>query len=150
MNEKFTTFLEIATALNKENITPTISGSLGVFRIIGQLDEIGDIDIIIPNKNLVDEFENLVKIMKKIGYKQDKDFPHEFSKGKGQIGFEPESDLEELKINNRKSKITTINGIKFKELSPKDYLLIYSRNLKTWKLKVKKIEKKIKALKDYR
>lgn len=47
-DKKFSTFLEVAEALNKYGIIPTLYGSLGLYRLIGQLDEIDDIDIVIP------------------------------------------------------------------------------------------------------
>lgn len=40
LDKKFSIFLEVAEALNKNGITPTLYGSLGLYRIIGQLDEI--------------------------------------------------------------------------------------------------------------
>lgn len=146
LDKKFTAFLEIANVLNKHNIVPVIYGSLGLYRIVGQLDEINDIDIIIPNENLIDNFEVLKRAMDEVGYKQDAHYPHEFTKGEGQIGFEPESDLKELGIDSQKLKVTKLNDSKFKELEPKDYLLVYRRNLKTWETKVEKIKRKIQTL----
>ena len=144
--EKFTIFLEIVKALNQKNIVPVLYGSLGLYRIIDQLDEINDIDVIIPNKNLIDQFDELIKIMAEIGYKQNPYYPHGFTKGEEKIGFEPESDLTEIGINPQKLKITEIRGSKFKELSSGDYLLVYRRNLKTWETKVEKIKRKIQTL----
>jgi len=139
-------FLEIVKALNQKNIVPILYGSLGLYRIIGQLDKISDIDIIIPNENLTKQFDELMKIMAKIGYKQDPHCLPEFTKGKERIDFEPESDLEELGINPKKLKITEIGDSRFKELSQEDYLLAYRRNLKTWEMKVEKIKQKIRTL----
>ena len=146
MDKKFSAFIEIAKALNKYSIVPILYGSLGLYRIVGQLDKVNDIDITIPNKNLVDKFDELMKIMAEIGYRQDARYPHEFTKGEGQIGFEPESDLVELGINIEALKTTVIDGIKFKELASQDYLKVYQRNLKTWEKKVENIKAKIKAL----
>ncbi|MEK7227586.1 MAG: hypothetical protein AAB641_01710 [Patescibacteria group bacterium] len=147
MDKKFRTFLEIAETLNKHHIVPIIYGSLGLYRIIEQLDEINDIDITISDKNLIDKFTELKEIMDSIEYKQDPNYMHEFTKGEGQIGFEPESELADLGIDIDNLKIAEINGVRFKELSVQDYLKIYSRNLATWEKKVSSIKKKIEALK---
>lgn len=146
MDKKFSAFLEIAKVLNKYGVTPTLYGSLGLYRIAGQLDEINDVDIVIPNKNLIDGLDELMKILAEVGYKQDAPYPHEFTKGDGSVGFEPESELTELGINLDGLKITEIDGAKFKELAPKDYLLVYQRNLKSQQKKLDSTKTKLKAI----
>lgn len=146
IDNKLSAFLEIAKTLNKYGITPILYGSLGLYRIVGQLDEINDIDIIIPNKNLIDRFSELMKIMEEIEYRQDAHYPHEFTKGNGQIGFEPDSDLNELGIDSEKLKITEIDDSKFKELSPADYLKVYKRNLEGQEKKLNSTRAKIEAI----
>ncbi len=146
-DQKFAVFIKVAKQLNKYDITPTIYGSLGLYHLIGQLDEINDIDIIIPNKNLVDKFDELEKIMKGIGYKRDPYYKHEFTKGNDRVGFEPESDLTKIAINPDSLQISEVNGSKFKELSPKDYLIVYKDTLNRWQAKVKQIKKKVDILK---
>lgn len=148
MDKKFSAFLEIAKVLNKYGIVPTLYGSLGLYRIVGQLDEINDIDIVIPNKNLIDGLDELIKIITEVGYKQDVPYPHEFTKGDGSIGFEPENELvAELGTNLEELKITEIDGAKFKELAPKDYLLVYQRNLKGQQKKLNSTQVKLEAIK---
>jgi len=145
--EKFPAFLNIAKVLNEVGIIPALYGSLGLYRIIGQIDEIDDIDIIIPNIYLGAEFPELVKIMESIGYHQDKVFPHEFTKGDGQIGFEPESDLNEsIGKTLDDLKLTELDGVKFRELSEGEYLMVYKKDLERRKEKVKNTERKVNAL----
>jgi len=146
MDKKFSTFLEIAKVLNKYGVTPTLYGSLGLYRIVDQLDQVNDIDIIIPNKNLIDELDKLMRILAEIGYKQDAPYPHEFTKGDSSVGFEPESDLEELGISLETLKVTEVDGVQFKELSPKDYLLVYKRNKKSQEKKLNSTKKKLEAI----
>ncbi|MBI4158488.1 MAG: hypothetical protein HY505_02635 [Candidatus Yanofskybacteria bacterium] len=147
MDKKFKEFLEINQELNKQNVVPVIYGSLGLYHLIGkQIDEIGDIDIVVPNSYVADKFGELKNMMIGVGYSQDPNYMHEFTKGEGQIGFEPESDLVELGIDVHNLKITEKDGAKFKELSASDYLKVYNRNLKTWEKKVESIKKKITAL----
>jgi len=147
MDKKFSAFLEIARTLNEHNIVPILYGSLGFYHLINrQSDEISDTDIVVPNLYVTDKFEELKTIMISIGYKQDKDYPHEFSKGESPIGFEPESDLLDLKINTANLKITELENAKFKELSLQDYLKVYKRNLQTHEPKVMRIKKKIEVI----
>lgn len=146
MDKKFSTFLEIARMLNKYGIVPTLYGSLGLYRIVGQLDEINDIDIVIPNKNLINGLDELMKILAEIGYRQDAPYPHEFTKGDGSVGFELESELAELGINLDGLKIMEIDGAKFKELAPKDYLMVYKRNLKSQQKKLDSTKTKLEAI----
>lgn len=146
MDKKFKAFLEIARALNKYGIVPIIYGSLGFYKLISQqLDEIGDTDIVVPTEYVtdIDKFPELKGMMEEIGYKQDPNYHHEFSKGDGQISFEPSSDLANLNINVGTLKIGESEGAQFKELSLEDYLKVYNRNLATWEAKVSKIKKKI-------
>ena len=80
-----------------------------MYRLIGQLDDTNDVDILIPDIYLKDKFIELLKIMEEAGYKQDPTHAHEFTKGEDKIGFEPESELIEDKTkgyNILKSSIT--------------------------------------------
>lgn len=74
LNQKFLTFLIIAKALNKHEIIPVPYGSLGLYRLIGQLDEIDDIDIVVPQAFLKEKFSELAKTKDKLEYKKKR--PH--------------------------------------------------------------------------
>lgn len=144
MDQKFSIFLEIARVLNKHQIIPIIYGSLGLYHLIGkQLDEVDDIDIVVPNRYLTDKFDELKSIMTSIGYNQDRTFPHEFSKDTCQIGFEPESELQGLEINTHILETRELDEARFKQLRLSHYLKIYTKNLQMYELKVTKIKKKI-------
>ncbi|MBI5401277.1 hypothetical protein HZB05_00395 [Candidatus Wolfebacteria bacterium] len=148
MDKKFLAFLEIAKSFNNHGVVPALYGSLGLYRLIGQLDDIDDVDIIIPDVYLKDKFIELLEIMKEAGYKQDPTHTHEFTKGEGYIGFQSGEELKQYAgIDYGNFKTTTINSVEFKELSPKDYLAIYKKTLDEWEKKAKKgYEVKIKAL----
>lgn len=146
-DKKFSIFLEVAEVLNKHGITPTLYGSLGLYRFIGQLDEIDDIDIVIPEKYAKEKLSELIHIMSSIGFKQDKTFPHEFFKGKEQIGFELEEELKEFaEIDLSKYKTTKVNNVEFRELRLEDYLKIYKKALKERESKARKAKIKINAI----
>ncbi|MDP3792620.1 MAG: nucleotidyltransferase [bacterium] len=147
LDKKFAIFLEIAGALNKHGITPTLYGSLGLYRLIGQLDEIDDIDIVVPEIYAKEKLQELIKIMQDIGYKQGKTFPHEFFKDKEQIGFELEEELKEFAgVDLSEYTTTNVNNAEFKELRLEDYLKFYRKALKEREDKVRKIKPKINAL----
>lgn len=85
--------------------------------------------------------------MSSIGFKQDKTFPHEFFKGKEQIGFELEEELKEfVGVDLSTYQTTKINNVEFKELSSADYLKFYSKALKEREVKIRKTKTKIEAL----
>ena len=148
MDEKFKKFLEIAQNLNRYGVIPTLYGSIGVSRFI-KVDDIDDIDIIISDNYLNGKFKELIKIMEEIGYQRDKKFPHEFIKGKIRIGFEPESELtKSINKNPSEFKQTEVEGVKFRELSPEDYLILYKKCLSFREKRINKMKDKIRALED--
>jgi len=141
-DKKFKTFLEIVEVLNKHGIIPTLYGSLGLYRLIGQLDEIDDIDIVIPEIYAKEKLSELLEILRSIGYQQDKTYPHEVFKDGQQIGFELEEELKEFTgIDLSTYKTTKINNAEFKELHQDDYLKIYSKALKERENKIRKTKK---------
>lgn len=143
--------MEIAKTLNAHGIVPTLYGSLGLYRAIGQLDEIDDIDIVVPPEYIKEKFHELVKTMEMLSYKQDKDYPHEFTKGGEKVSIEfGTNDLKEFAgIDADNLKIVEIEGIKFKELTPQDYLKFYKKALEERKLKLAKIKNKILSLEKF-
>ncbi len=156
--KKFKQFLEIAKELNRHKIIPILYGSLGVSQLV-EVRDVDDIDILISDKWLTNDNNNIEKlknIMYKIDYKQDPVFPHEFFKGKNFVGFSPINDTErELKLKINKTKITKINGIKFRELSAEKHLEFYKNsihfaenNISIIQKKIKKKQDKIKKLKE--
>lgn len=148
MNKKLSIFLEIAGELNRHKISPILYGSLGVSRLI-KINDIDDIDIVVPNEWLDDKFTEFKKIMEGIGFKQDLKYPHEFNREKrdGHVGFESKGELKkDMGINLKNIKTTEINGVKFGELSSKDYLNVYGKTVKLWEKRIAKMQYKMKEL----
>jgi len=109
---KFKVFLEVAGALNKNGITPILFGSLGLSRIIEQ-PTIDDIDIVLPNGILVDNFEKLERIMSEIDFLRDTYYKHEFIRGDKRVGFEEESNITNVHINLETLKETAVGVYDF-------------------------------------
>lgn len=148
--QKFQSFLDIAKVLNKHGIIPTLYGSVGLYRIIGQLDEVGDIDIVVPDAYLKDRFNYLADIMKQLGYEKDPLYPHEFTKDAEHIGFESDIELAMYSgLNPASFKNTNVDGIEFKELNAEDYLVFYQKVAEGRKKKLHKDQIKIQALFDF-
>src|SRR5215471_4469262 len=146
LSEKFNTFLEVAKWLNQHGIIPIIYGSLGLYRHIEQIDEIEDIDIVVPTSWLQDKFPELINMMQAIGYTQDTTFPHEFTQEATRVGFEPDADLSDCGVKVTDLSISKVDGVEFKELRAEDYLFVYRRTLEERQAKVKRDEAKVRAL----
>ena len=56
--EKFLIFQEVVRALNGADIIPVAYGSLGLYMIIPQIDDIDDIDIMVNDSYLVDSLKS--------------------------------------------------------------------------------------------
>lgn len=148
MEQKFKTFLEVTAVLNKHGIIPILYGSIGLYRVVEIQDEVDDIDITIPNENLINKFDDLEKIMKEMNFSRDPDYKHEFLRDDDCVGFEQENELIEWGIDTHNLKVIKINGAQFKELSASDYLNVYTRTLQRWEKKFLSMQKKVSVLQE--
>lgn len=126
--EKFGIFLEVAKVLNKSfNIVPILYGSLGLYQTIQarHLGKINDIDILIPDEFIKSKWKKLKKLIRGLGFKLKNKNEHEFIRKNKIIAFAAESDLSAIGIKSDNLKISDIDGVKFKKLSPKQYLKLY-------------------------
>jgi len=123
---KFEIFLEVSRLLNTHGIVPILYGSLGLWKIIGEFDKANDIDILVPKKFIKEKWNFLIDLVNKINFKLKDEHEHEFIRDSEIIAFARQEDLEErLQINPKKLKISEINGVRFKELNPQQYLATY-------------------------
>ena len=123
---KFEIFLEVSRLLNTHGIVPILYGSLGLWKIIGEFDKANDIDILVPKKFIKEKWNFLIDLVNKINFKLKDEHEHEFIRDSEIIAFARQEDLEErLQINPKKLKISKINGVRFKELNPQQYLATY-------------------------
>ena len=125
--EKFKVFLEVAGALNKSfDITPVLYGSLGLYRVIQASSVVNDVDVLVPHKFVNDEWEKLVDFMKGLGFRLKDEHEHEFEREREFVAFAAGLDLVEMiGIQPGELKISDIDGVRFKELSPEQYLKLY-------------------------
>lgn len=153
---KFTTFLFIAKDLNaKLSITPVLYGSLGLNKYLGEITEIRDIDILVPDEFMGKRWNNLRELMESSGYELVDEKEHEFRKGRNKVAFATEGDLSDIpNFKEADLRLTKHGDVCFRELTPQHYLDLY-----TWlqtcdyrlnnKAKMEKDKIRVKALKIY-
>jgi molecular chaperone GrpE len=130
--QKFNVFLEVAREVNINfDTAPILYGSLGLAKIIGEVDEVNDIDILIPEKYLIDRWEDIIEMMKKTGFKLVNEKEHEFLRGKEKVAFGKEDDLKEMaEIDSLDLPVTNLESVKFRELNAEQYLRVYKLMLR--------------------
>jgi len=130
--KKFEVFLEVTEELNDFfNIIPILYGSLGLYKIIGEDDESQDIDILVPDEFVNGRWNKLISLMEKIGFKLKNEHEHEFIRNSEIVAFGTQKDLvKRIQLNPNKLTVSSVDNIKFKELSAEDYLSVYKLMLR--------------------
>jgi len=150
--KKFEIFLEVAGELNKAETTPVLFGSLGLMKIVGEFKEADDVDILMEKKESKEEKRKLLEVMFGLGFKLKDEKRYEFEREGEVVSFTGFNKLPNFEISPNDFKVSEERGIKFKELSAKDYLLFYRNMLKKkerQKEKGKDDQKKITVIKQY-
>ncbi len=95
MEEKYLEFLRIARLLNQTfSITPLLFGSLGLERRLGMDLSSEDIDILIPEKYLRDQWHRLHNMMERAGYTLTDIHEHSFVREQFKVAFAMIEDLQ--------------------------------------------------------
>lgn len=130
--KKFTIFLEVAKELNNAfDVTPVLYGSLGLYRIINESKSANDIDFLVPEKLINEKWSELIALMKSLKFELKNEHEHEFSRDGEIVAFGSESDLIEFaKVDSNNLKVSQIDGIGFRELTPEQYLSCYQLMLR--------------------
>jgi len=130
--KKFEIFLEVAGKLNDFlNIIPILYGSLGLYKIIGEYNECSDIDILIPDEFVNEKWQDLIDLMRKMGFELKNEHEHEFIRDSEIVAFAKQDDLtKRIGLDPNKLTVYNVNNIKFKELLVKDYLSVYKLMLR--------------------
>lgn len=129
---KYSVFLHIARKLNHSlQITPLLFGSLGLERRLKMSLNADDIDVLIPERFIQDDWEALVKLMEEEGYVIVNTEEHEFECDGIHIAF---AGIEGLKpfagIEISNVPVISENGADFYLLELSDYLKVYTASSK--------------------
>ena len=124
---KFEIFLEVAKELNSRfNVAPIIFCSLGLYRRIGEFGKSNDVDILVPSSLVNEKWSELIKLMQNLTFKLYNEKEHEFIRKKEIVAFGKQEDLvKNCKINSGFLEISNIKKVKFRQLLPEQYLLVY-------------------------
>lgn len=125
--EKFKVFLATAKILNTDfDCVPVLYGSLGLWQVAKHSFEIKDIDILVPDNLIENDWPQLKISMENIGYVLNDLHEHEFIKDGQKVAFGEFSAIyDDLNIDVEKLRVTEISDITFKELSLEQYLVAY-------------------------
>jgi hypothetical protein len=125
--DKYKEFLRVAKQLNnKLKIIPVLYGSLGLSKIIQKDLNSQDIDILVPQKYIITEWDRLIKTFQEINYQLINEREHEFVFLKNKIGVSYEEDLFPFAgIDYNNLKILSENSVKYKILDINQYKKVY-------------------------
>ena len=128
---KYKEFLRIAGLLNQKfGITPLLFGSLGLEQRLRKSLNADDIDVLIPERILQDEWDRLARLMAEEGYALIDIHEHEFQKADFKIAFAVLEGLTPFAgIDLRNIPVMTDDGSRFLLLELPDYLKVYEASL---------------------
>ncbi len=125
-------FFENAKLLSdKFGIVPLMYGSLGLEYITGENLSADDIDILIPEKYLLEEWESFKAILSENGYTLIDEHEHTFIKNEIACSYAAIEDLEgfaDVKLSDIVCK--NASGVSFLVLSLEQYLKVYAASSK--------------------
>lgn len=144
---KYTEFLHITDLIKKEfSVTPLLFGSLGLERRLHNNLSVDDIDILIPEVLLNDQWDKLVALMAEEDYLIVNIEEHEFKKSDIKIAFASLEGLSSFAgIDISQIPIVSDNGVDYLLLELSDYLKVYEASLKDgYRIQVKNKQDQIK------
>lgn len=130
MNEKYLYFLKNAEFLNnKFNIVPLLYGSLGLSKLLNDKLKVDDIDILIPEIYLEENWDNFRKCLENEGYKLIDLHEHTFKKNGIDYSYASIENLKEFaNIEIEEINIISDEKIKYRLLNLKQYLKVYEKS----------------------
>jgi len=152
--EKFDTFLEVTKVFNEKlSINPILYGSLGLNRVIGEFGVVDDADVLIPDEFINERWDEVEKLMESLGFELKDIKEHEFVRDGDIVAFAEDSDSVKLiGVEGKKLEIIEIDGVRFKEFTPEQYLVMYKHFFEDGYRRKKKGEadqRKIKLIEEY-
>jgi hypothetical protein len=147
-------FLEVVKKLNEKfNLTPILSGSFGLNKVIGSSFECSDIDFLVPGKFVTSNWQELFDAMTEIGFELVDLSEHEFSREAVKVAFAGEEDLGQFSgINNTSLGKVEEDGSMYRQFSANQILALYEASLQDSYRQKKKQgadKEKIIAIKKY-
>ncbi|GAA4071816.1 phosphoribosylanthranilate isomerase [Amphibacillus indicireducens] len=141
MNQnKFAEFIIIARKLNELDIVPLLIGSVGLEIITNMSWQAQDLDIHVPGDRrgweiepelVIDNWNDIVKMMKSIGYTLIDLHEHEFEKKDLLVRFGVIDTLPSFAgVNLEDLAIHSYQGVKYYLLNHKQYLSVYESSAK--------------------
>lgn len=140
MSKLFDEFRIICLQLNKVGIIPTLMGSLGLEYLTKMDWQPSDIDIHVagdprgweaPDEDRIHHWNEILEIMKNLGYKLVDLHEHEFQKNGLSVEFGSIDSLYEFaKIYESDIEIIAVDNIKFRLPNQKQFLNIYEASSK--------------------
>jgi hypothetical protein len=139
-NYKFNEFKKIAKKLNNIDIIPLLMGSVGLEVVTGKSWDAQDLDIHIPGDRRgwevppelnIHKWNQVVEIMKSMGYRLIDLHEHEFSKEGLSVEFGIIDTLPSFSgVNLEDLKMHKMGEVKYYLLNPKQYLSVYEASSK--------------------
>jgi phosphoribosylanthranilate isomerase len=117
----------IAAELNRRfAVAPVLYGSLGLSRVLGVSQPVGDIDLLVPAELLGLRWPELQAALERLGFALADLREHEFRRAADQVAFAAEETLGPFAgVDPATLRLTTERGVQFRELSAYDFLAVY-------------------------
>jgi hypothetical protein len=129
MDKLYTEFIDIAKKLNSINIIPVLYGSLGLSKLIKKDLNPQDIDILIPERFLTKDWDQLKTCIEDMRYNLFDAHEHEFHKNDIKIAFASEESLI-LFADVDYMELQVVYDIgTYKILRREEYMKVYTKSL---------------------
>lgn len=125
-----TTLLRIIEILKKLNIKPVVYGSFGVSYYLGNFKQFGDIDLLIEDKFINDNWKEFNTFLSSHNFVLINEREHEFLFDNLKIGFAKKSILLKDGIIENYTDLVKYGGVDAYTLRPKHFLAAYRFSLK--------------------
>ena len=129
---KYGEFLSAAKQINKTfQVSPLLFGSLGLERRLGISLNSDDIDVLLPERLLTDDWQRLIAMMEDLSYTLQDEEEHEFVKGDFRMAFASIENLEPFAgVDLNTIPLITDQGASYYLLELPDYLRVYEASSK--------------------
>ena len=129
---KYAAFLSVARLLNRRlNVVPLLFGSLGLERRLNTDLNADDIDVLLPERYVMDDWTALRALMESEGYRLMDESEHEFEKSGIRVAFAGIESLAPFAgIDVSGIPVISDGGADYMLLTLSDYLKVYTASSK--------------------